>query len=46
LHPESAAEQYQQPRQLPESMKKSLLEAREAVWRAYFSGDRAESSKS
>ena len=45
LHPESAAEQYQQPRQLPESMKKSLLEAREAVWRAYFAGDRAKLEK-
>jgi len=41
LHPESVAAQYQMPRQLQESQKKSLLEAREAVWRAYFAGDRA-----
>ena len=41
LHPESAAEQYQVPRTLPEPMKKSLLEAREAVWRAFFANDRA-----
>jgi ketosteroid isomerase-like protein len=41
LHPESVAEQYQVPRTLPEAQKKSLLEAREAVWRAYFAGDRA-----
>jgi ketosteroid isomerase-like protein len=41
LHPESMAEQYQIPRSLPDSQKKSLLEAREAVWRAYFAGDRA-----
>jgi len=45
VHPESVAEQYQQPRPLPESMKKSLLEAREAVWRAYFAGDRAKLEK-
>jgi ketosteroid isomerase-like protein len=40
LHPESAAEQAQAPRSLPDPMKKQLLEAREAVWRAYFSNDR------
>jgi hypothetical protein len=40
LHPESIAEQYQSLRTLPESQKKSLLDAREAVWRAYFGGDR------
>jgi ketosteroid isomerase-like protein len=40
LHPDSAAEQYQVPRTLPENMKKSLLAAREAVWRAFFAGDR------
>src|SRR2546427_1851523 len=39
LHPESAAEQYQMPRSLPDPMRKQLLDAREAVWRAYFSND-------
>jgi ketosteroid isomerase-like protein len=39
LHPESATEQYQTFRTLSESEKKHLLEAREAVWRAYFAGD-------
>ena len=41
LHPESAAGQYQTLHELSESEKKSLLEARDAVWRAYFAGDRA-----
>jgi hypothetical protein len=41
FHPESLAEQNQSLRTLPEPMKKQLLEAREAVWRAYFSNDRA-----
>ena len=41
LHPESVEEQLQAPRPLPDKMKKSLLDAREAVWRAYFAGDRA-----
>ena len=41
LHAESADEQYQSPRQLSDQMKKRLLDAREAVWRAYFSNDRA-----
>jgi ketosteroid isomerase-like protein len=41
LHPESAEEQYQTPRPLGDQMKKRLLDAREAVWRAYFSNDRA-----
>ena len=41
LHPESAEEQYQTPRTLGDQMKKRLLDAREAVWRAYFSNDRA-----
>jgi ketosteroid isomerase-like protein len=41
LHPESAAEQLQTPRPLPDPMKKQLFDAREAVWRAYFSNDRA-----
>jgi ketosteroid isomerase-like protein len=41
LHPESVAEQYQAPRTLSDSLKKQLLDAREAVWRAYFTNDRA-----
>jgi len=41
LHPESADEQYQVPRQMGDKMKKQLLDAREAVWRAFFSNDRA-----
>jgi hypothetical protein len=41
IHPESVPEQYQTARMLPEAQKKSLLEAREAVWRAYFANDRA-----
>jgi ketosteroid isomerase-like protein len=41
LHPESIAAQSQMPRKLGDGQKKSLLEAREAVWRAFFAGDRA-----
>src|SRR5437016_4060863 len=41
LHAESMEEQMAAPRPLGDQMKKRLLEAREAVWRAYFSGDRA-----
>jgi ketosteroid isomerase-like protein len=41
LHAESMEEQLAAPRPLGEQMKKRLLDAREAVWRAYFSGDRA-----
>src|SRR5437870_1958566 len=41
LHPESAEEQIQMPRTLGDQMKKRLLDAREAVWRAWFSNDRA-----
>lgn len=41
LHPDSIAEQQQTPRTLSETGKKRLLDAREAVWRAYFAGDRA-----
>ena len=40
-HPDSAAAQMAAPRQFSEPMKKRLLDAREAVWRAYFAGDRA-----
>ena len=41
LHQESVEAQLQSPRSLSEQMKKRLLDAREAVWRAYFAGDRA-----
>lgn len=41
LHPESMAAQSQALRKLGDAQKKSLLEAREAVWRAFFAGDRA-----
>ena len=41
LHPESMEAQNQALRTLSDSQKKRLLEAREAVWRAYFAGDRA-----
>ncbi len=41
LHAESMEEQMAAPRPLGDQMKKRLLDAREAVWRAYFSGDRA-----
>jgi ketosteroid isomerase-like protein len=41
LHQESLEAQQQAPRALPDPMKKRLLDAREAVWRAYFAGDRA-----
>jgi ketosteroid isomerase-like protein len=41
LHPESMEAELQAPRPLPDPMKKRLLEAREAVWRAFFGGDRA-----
>ena len=41
LHQDSLEKQLAMPRTLSEQMKKRLLEAREAVWRAYFAGDRA-----
>ena len=41
LHQESMEEQLAAPRPVPDQMKKRLLDAREAVWRAYFAGDRA-----
>jgi ketosteroid isomerase-like protein len=41
LHPESVEQQQQTPRFLSDQGKKRLLDAREAVWRAYFSNDRA-----
>ncbi len=45
LHPDSVEEftarQVTTYRTLPDLLKKSLLDAREAVWRAFFAGDRA-----
>ena len=41
LHQESLEEQLATPRPVGDQMKKRLLDAREAVWRAYFAGDRA-----
>lgn len=41
LHPESMEAELQTLRPLPDQMKKRLLDAREAVWRAFFAGDRA-----
>ena len=41
LHADSTEAQLAALRPLPEKMKKSLLDAREAVWRAFFAGDRA-----
>jgi ketosteroid isomerase-like protein len=41
LHQESLEEQLASPRSIGDQLKKSLLDAREAVWRAWFSGDRA-----
>jgi ketosteroid isomerase-like protein len=40
-HPESTEAQMTAPREIGDQMKKRLLDAREAVWRAYFAGDRA-----
>jgi ketosteroid isomerase-like protein len=45
LHPESVADQMSTPQTLPESMKKSLLEVREAVWRSWFANDQAKLEK-
>jgi ketosteroid isomerase-like protein len=41
LHQESLQEQLASPRPIGDQMKKRLLDAREAVWRAWFAGDRA-----
>jgi ketosteroid isomerase-like protein len=41
VHPEALAQQNQSPHELSDSMKKQLLTAREAVWRAFFTNDRA-----
>ena len=45
LHQESMEAQLQAPRPLSEQMKQQLLQAREAVWRAFFAGDRAKLEK-
>src|SRR5215471_16176593 len=41
ISPEAIANQMQQPQPISDGLKKSLLEAREAVWRAFFANDRA-----
>jgi ketosteroid isomerase-like protein len=41
VHPESLAARLSQLNPLSEAARKSVLEAREAVWRAYFANDRA-----
>jgi ketosteroid isomerase-like protein len=41
LHQETLQEQLASPRSIDDEMKKRLLDAREAVWRAWFAGDRA-----
>ena len=41
LHGESMEEQLTTPRTIGDQMKRRLLDAREAVWRAWFTGDRA-----
>jgi ketosteroid isomerase-like protein len=41
LHQESLEVQLAAPRPISDQMKQRLLDAREAVWRAYFAGDRA-----
>lgn len=45
LHPESVADQMSTPQSLSEPLKKSLLEVREAVWRSFFTNDRAKLEK-
>ena len=44
-HPESTEEQMGAPRQIGDQMKKGLLDAREALWRAFFAGDRTSLEK-
>ena len=41
MHPETIAAQMSVPQTLSDGVKKSLLEAREAVWRAFFANDHA-----
>ena len=45
LHPESLADQMSTQQTLPEPLKKSLLEVREAVWRSWFANDQAKLEK-
>ena len=40
-HPDTVQQQLSTPAPLGDQMKKRLLDAREAVWRAWFTGDRA-----
>ena len=40
ISPEAIAEQMQQPQPISDELRKSLLNAREAVWRAFFENDR------
>ena len=44
-HQETLEEQLASPRSIDAEMKKRLLDAREAVWRSWFSGDRASLEK-
>src|SRR5256885_4688870 len=41
LHQELVEDQLAAPRPVPDQMRQRLLDAREAVWRAYFANDRA-----
>ena len=41
VHQETLQEQLASPQSIGDELKKRLLDAREAVWRAWFSGDRA-----
>jgi len=41
IHPDSIDEEMSTAQALPETFKKGLLQARESVWRAFFSNDRA-----
>src|SRR3954451_19411410 len=41
ISPEAIANQMQQPQKLSEQSRKSLLDAREKVWRAFFANDQA-----
>lgn len=45
LHAESVEAHLQSLRPVPDQMKQRLLDAREAVWRAYFAGDRGSLEK-
>jgi len=45
ISPESVADEMQQPQTLSADARESLLKAREAVWRAYFTNDQAELAK-